>query len=174
MKRYIHSYLQFLAVAVLLLSSCVNHPAVPSSSKEVKCQPAIFPDYCDVTVPCNIAPLNFMLPAGEYEACIARLTTPDGQQQTYGSGVKVQIPESEWHDMLQASKGNADIPHRSRHHSTRNHPQPVRSAHGAAAWGSLIPPADIGQPHQSHHTPIYAAASQTSRSIQNKTRPCPG
>ena len=96
-----------LAVALLLLSSCVSHPDVPTSSKEAKCQPAIFPDYCDVTVPCNIAPLNFMLPADQYEVCVARLTTPDGQQQTYGKGVKVQIPESKWHTMLGASKGKS-------------------------------------------------------------------
>ena len=107
MKRYISPYFQFLAVAMLLLASCANHPDVPSSFKEAKSLPAIFPDYCDVTVPCNIAPLNFMLSADEYEACVARLTTPDGQQQTYGSGVKVQIPESEWHAMLDASKGKS-------------------------------------------------------------------
>ena len=96
-----------MAVAILLLASCASHPDVPSSSKEAKCLPAIFPDYCNVTIPCNIAPLNFMLPASEYEACVARLTTPDGKQQTYGSGVKVQIPEEEWHDMLLASKGKS-------------------------------------------------------------------
>ena len=107
MKRYIHSYFLLLAATLLLLSSCANHPDVPSSSKAVKSLPAIFPDYCNVTVPCNIAPLNFMLPADEYEACVARLTTPDGQQQTYGHGVKVQIPESEWHAMLDASKGKS-------------------------------------------------------------------
>ena len=93
--------------ALLLLSSCGNHPDVPSSSREVKSLPAIFPDYCDVTVPCNIAPLNFMLPADQYEECVARLTTPDGQQQTYGNGVKVQMPEEEWHAMLNASKGKS-------------------------------------------------------------------
>ena len=90
---------------MLLLSSCAGHPDVPASSKAAKCLPAIFPDYCDVTIPCNIAPLNFMLPADEYSECVARFSTPDGKQQTYGSGVKVQIPESEWHDMLDASKG---------------------------------------------------------------------
>lgn len=94
-----------LVVAILLLSSCGNHPDVPSSAKEVKSLPEIFPDYCNVTVPCNIAPLNFMLPADEYGACVARISTPDGQQQTYGKGVKVQIPEDEWHSMLDASKG---------------------------------------------------------------------
>ena len=107
MKKYIYSYFQLLAVAMLLLTSCTGHPDVPSSFKETKSLPAIFPDYCNVTVPCNIAPLNFMLSADDYEACVARLTTPDGQQQTYGSGVKVQIPESEWHAMLDASKGKS-------------------------------------------------------------------
>ena len=92
---------------MLLLTSCTGHPDVPSSFKETKSLPAIFPDYCNVTVPCNIAPLNFMLSTDDYEACVARLTTPDGQQQTYGSGVKVQIPESEWHAMLDASKGKS-------------------------------------------------------------------
>ena len=96
-----------LTVVCLLLSSCVSHPDVPSSSKEAKCLPAVFPDYCDVTVPCNIAPLNFMLPAEEYDECVARFTTSDGQQQTYGRGVKVQIPEEEWRDMLNASKGKS-------------------------------------------------------------------
>ena len=107
MKRQISIYIQLLVAAVLFLSSCGGHPSVPSASKEVKSLPAIFPDYCNVTVPYNIAPLNFMLPADQYEACVARITTPDGQQQTYGQGVKVQIPESEWHDMLNASKGKS-------------------------------------------------------------------
>ena len=107
MKRYIYSYFQLLAVCLLLLTSCGSHPDVPSEAKDAKCLPAIFPDYCDVTVPCNIAPLNFMLPMDQYEECVARFTTPDGQQQTYGCGVKVQIPESEWHAMLDASKGKS-------------------------------------------------------------------
>lgn len=105
--RYTYSYFQSLAVALLLLTSCVNHPDVPSSSRDAKCLPAIFPDYCNVTVPYNIAPLNFMLPADQYTACVARFTTPDGEQQTYGSGVKVLIPESEWHTMLNVSKGKS-------------------------------------------------------------------
>lgn len=98
---------QLLAVSILLLTSCMAHPDVPSSTKEVRSLPAIFPDYCNVTIPCNIAPLNFMLPAEEYDACVTRFTAPDGKQQTYGKGVKVQIPESEWHTMLEASKGKS-------------------------------------------------------------------
>jgi len=107
MKRYISTYLYLVAVAFLLLCSCVHHPDVPSSSQKADGLPAIYPDYCDVTIPCNIAPLNFMLPADEYEECVARLTTPDGQQQTYGDGVKVMMPEDEWQDILAASKGKS-------------------------------------------------------------------
>ena len=105
MKRYFR-YSFSLIGALLLLSSCVNHPDVPSSSKGADALPAIFPDYCNVTVPCNIAPLNFMLSSSEFTACVARFTTPDGHQQTYGNGVKVQVPESDWHAMLDVSKGS--------------------------------------------------------------------
>lgn len=107
MKKYISTYLFFVGVAILMLSSCVSHPDVPSDSKKANSLPAIYPDYCDVTVPCNIAPLNFMLPKSEYEECVARITTPNGQQQTYGDGVKVQMPEEEWRDMLDAAKGKS-------------------------------------------------------------------
>lgn len=107
MKHYIHSYTLVLTAVMLFLSSCGGHPSVPSVSSAASLLPPIMPDYCDVTVPYNIAPLNFMLPAGEYEECVARITTPDGKQQTYGEGVKVQIPESEWHAMLDASKGKS-------------------------------------------------------------------
>ena len=107
MKRYIHSYTLLIAASIWLLSSCAGHPDMPSSFKAVKCLPAIFPDYCNVIVPYNIAPLNFMLPTDEYEACVARFTTPNDSQQTYGDGVKVQIPKSEWRDMLEVSKGKS-------------------------------------------------------------------
>ena len=107
MKIYNCYYLPLLFIVILVFASCASHPDVPYSSKEAKSLPAIFPDYCNVTVPYNIAPLNFMLPADEYSECVARITTPDGKQQTYGCGVKVQIPEEEWHEMLNASKGKS-------------------------------------------------------------------
>lgn len=107
MKRNILSCCQILAVALFLLSSCVSHPDVPSESKKTNILPVIYPDYCDVTIPYNIAPLNFMLPAAEYSACVARLTTPDGKQQTYGKGVKVLIDDDEWQEMLEAAKGKS-------------------------------------------------------------------
>lgn len=106
MKKLTHVYFLFLS-AILLLASCASHPDVPTTSKDAKSLPAIYPDYCDVTVPCNIAPLNFMLEDEAFEECVARITTPDGKSETYGEGRKVLIPEDEWHDMLDAAKGKA-------------------------------------------------------------------
>lgn len=105
MKRIILSVFSLGVFTLLLFISCGTHPDVPTTSKDTKTLPTISPDYCNVTIPCNIAPLNFMLPKAEYEECVARITTADGRQQTYGDGVKVLIPEDEWRDMIDASKG---------------------------------------------------------------------
>lgn len=104
MKQYILSAINIFILS-FLLAACSSHPDIPGSSKDAGSLPDIFPDYRNVTVPCNIAPLNFMLESKEYEECVARITTPDGKSQTYGEGRKVIIPESEWHDMLNAAKG---------------------------------------------------------------------
>lgn len=106
MKSYIYAY-YLLSIALCMLVSCSSHPCVPSSRVGTDALPEIFPDYSDVTVPCNIAPLNFMITEEGYEECVARITTPDGMQQTYGKGLKVQMPIDEWHSMLDASKGNS-------------------------------------------------------------------
>lgn len=103
-SSYIISAFQAFIIA-LVLAACSSHPDVPASSKDAGTLPDIYPDYCNVTVPCNIAPLNFMLQTEDYDECVARITTPDGKSQTYGEGRKVIIPEGEWHDMLAASKG---------------------------------------------------------------------
>ena len=49
--------------------SCNSHPALPEAYSETDKQPVIYPDYTDVTVPYNIAPLNFM--AEKAEECVA-------------------------------------------------------------------------------------------------------
>lgn len=67
--------------------------------------PKVYPDYTEVTVPCNICPLNFTVREGETDV-VAKLTYPGGEQ-TYGNGTKVQIDEGEWKDILAAAKGKS-------------------------------------------------------------------
>ena len=63
----------------------------------------MFPDYADVTIPCNIAPLNFRV-----GGCNRIQVTVKGERGEYhfkGKKSLVKFPVSRWHSMLEAEKG---------------------------------------------------------------------
>jgi len=89
---------------VALLAAC-NHPSVPEQAQKENRLPHIYPDYTEVTIPCNICPLNFAVQEGTKEV-VARLTYPGGEV-TYGADGKILIDEVEWDDILQVAKGKS-------------------------------------------------------------------
>lgn len=93
--------LSIIALAALL-AAC-GHPSVPTSYSSDNKVPVIYPDYTDVVVPSNIAPLNFAVMEQGTEA-VARFTFAGGEY-TYGDGKKIVIDEDEWKEMLAVSKG---------------------------------------------------------------------
>ena len=99
----LHNILSACAIA-LIIAAC-GHPSVPTDAKQESRLPKIYPDYTEVTIPCNICPLNFAVQEGATEA-VARLTYPGGEL-TYGEDCNILIDESEWKDMLEASKGKS-------------------------------------------------------------------
>lgn len=103
-KRAIPYYIYICYVCVLMVfASCNSHPTIPETYSETDSQPAIYPDYTNVTIPYNIAPLNFMVENAE--ECVAYIKW-NGGSATYGKGNKVQIPTDQWKAMMDASKGN--------------------------------------------------------------------
>ncbi|MBR4994573.1 MAG: PD40 domain-containing protein [Alistipes sp.] len=100
--KYVRKALLMLSSAVLV--ACSSHPEqVKDSVAEL---PPIFPDYAGVTIPTNIAPLNFMIEGvPSLEAVFMRdgkeLLTVDSRK-----GV-VDIPISKWHDMIKANEGGS-------------------------------------------------------------------
>jgi hypothetical protein len=88
--------LLLLSAGLMLLGSCSSVPGTFTEKGEI---PPAFPDYNGVTVPVNIAPLNFKLtlPA---ERVIARFEGRNGVLQIQGKG-KIEIPVSKWHNLLQ-------------------------------------------------------------------------
>lgn len=91
--------------AVLLgvsLAACGSGQA-PAAANERAELPPIFPDYTDVTIPYNIAPLNFRLemPA---ERCYAKVGT-----NAYWGANAIRIPLKEWKSLTETYKGR-DIP----------------------------------------------------------------
>ena len=65
---------------------------------------AMFPDYSGVTVPCNIAPLNFHYSgAGRPGAT----TFSAGSASYRARGRQVRIPQARWNSLLEAAKGGS-------------------------------------------------------------------
>lgn len=94
-----------ITLLAAMLMACTSHPDVPSNYTTENVQPDIYPDYKDVVVPPNIAPLNFGI-RGDVTDCVARFTLKNGKEITFGKGNKVLINESDWKDLLASAKGS--------------------------------------------------------------------
>ncbi len=94
-----------ILLLLLLVTSCSKHPSLPTSFTEVNETPHIFPDYVDVVVPPNIAPLNFLV--DDVEDVVAEFQVQNSKLNFGGSNNKVQIDEKEWHELLAEAKGKS-------------------------------------------------------------------
>ena len=76
-------------ISVVALVAC-HSASVPENFTRSESLPDIYPDYVDVTIPVNIAPLTFMMNANTDEM-VARLTS-DNEEMVLGSD-KIQPDE---------------------------------------------------------------------------------
>ena len=88
-------------IALLLLTSC-QQTQVPTAYKQLQKEAPIYPDYAGVTIPVNIAPLNFELTVAVDEA-VARFSA-EGKEIVCG-GLKVRPDIDEWRTLTAASVG---------------------------------------------------------------------
>lgn len=101
MKRFLRIFM----VPVLLVA--VSCSSGVKSSGELKGLPeGMFPDYSEVTVPCNIAPLDFTV--GDGEKAFLEINAPGGGKIAVKSGkYGFRIPLRKWRNILEASKGGS-------------------------------------------------------------------
>ena len=89
---------------MLVLSCACSSPTVPTEGvSDASGYPAIYPDYTDIVIPPNIAPMNFeiSIPGDEY---VARVSAPDGSELiAFGNPIKWEADG--WQGLLEASKG---------------------------------------------------------------------
>ena len=62
---------------------------------------SLYPDYTDLVIPCNIAPMNFIV-RNEADACVVVLS--GGGREIKVKGPEVAVPVKQWHELLEASK----------------------------------------------------------------------
>ena len=91
----------FTALATML-AGCGNK--IPQNFWEKDELPTIYPDYTNVTVPINIAPLTFQID-GNADDVVARMTA--GEEEIVLGGPKIQPDADEWQRLTEAAKGNA-------------------------------------------------------------------
>ena len=91
MKKY------FIPILVMLLVACT--PKAPATYSLSDSAPTIFPDYTSITIPRNIAPMNFLIEE-QADAFITVLKSASGEIAIKGS--KVRIPKSKWNKLINA------------------------------------------------------------------------
>lgn len=92
---------KYFAISVLLIffCGCRNIPSVREVSEEF---PDIFPLYINITIPCNIAPLNFKI--NQSKESVAILESKDSKVVVYGKDI-IDIPYRKWKSILDKAKG---------------------------------------------------------------------
>ena len=87
--------------------SCKNENRIPDTAKTINKPLKITPDYNEITIPPNMAPLNFRIdePAELY---LVRITSKSSTRIiVYSNDGKIIIPSSEWHAILDENRGTS-------------------------------------------------------------------
>ncbi|MBO4827583.1 MAG: PD40 domain-containing protein [Prevotella sp.] len=92
----------YIALAAILLTGCGKQ--IPTEYKQAQTLPDIYPDYTNVTVPVNIAPLTFQMDK-HADDMVARLTA--GDVEVVCGGEKVQPSKNEWQRLIAQALGKA-------------------------------------------------------------------
>lgn len=101
--------LSILTLWVILLSACGRKAqSVPSESTPIRQEADIYPDYKDVVIPPNIAPLNFMLCDSLAQDMVVLFKGAGGELVVGGKNdLKTDIDTTAWRSMLRENKAQS-------------------------------------------------------------------
>ncbi len=100
MKRFYRYFFPLVCTCLCVLTAC--KPEIPADYKALSEAPVIYPDYTDVTIPPNIAPLHFAI-REEGDRFLTRFVGKGSEIVCEGREVKPSVDE--WHALLESSKG---------------------------------------------------------------------
>ncbi len=108
MKKNIASIFSFLGeglgVGLLFLLTACGGASVPTQYSDSKQLPQIYPDYAEVTIPVNIAPLSMEL-MQDAEDAVTRYSF--GEDEIVCGGKKAMPDIADWKELTAKAKGNA-------------------------------------------------------------------
>lgn len=97
------THMILLAGLLCCLQACTPRP---ESVKPADHPLLLYPEYQDVTIPCNIAPLNFLLRNEGVDAISVKVKGASDSLQINARGSKAVFPLKEWHALLDAEQGH--------------------------------------------------------------------
>ena len=95
----------FSLLSVLLLTACTTETV--SDAKLEKNQPHIYPDYLGVTIPVNIAPLNFGMDDETFLLVDAVITDRNGNTLHSQGEESVDFDIDDWQELLDKNRGDS-------------------------------------------------------------------
>ncbi|MDL2213055.1 hypothetical protein LJC72_09380 [Bacteroides sp. OttesenSCG-928-D19] len=103
MKNNIVWFTILLTTLLCTPGACTPRPETVQSAD----QPLVlYPEYQDVTIPCNVAPLNFLLRNEGVDALCVSVKGSTDSLQINARGNKAVFPLKAWHALLESEKGN--------------------------------------------------------------------
>ena len=89
-------------ILTVCLTACSLNTTVDETKNEAV---RLFPDYTDITIPYNIAPLNFSVSPEQGEVRFAVLEADGGRWVVEASDGQIAFPVKKWHAWLERAKG---------------------------------------------------------------------
>jgi len=100
--KFSYRLIYSLSLIAFLLSGCSDTPG--SDYHEIKSMANIFPDYTSLTLPPNIAPLNFRIKE-KGDKYFVTIASQDRNINIPSKDGKIIIPVKEWKELLDKNKG---------------------------------------------------------------------
>ncbi|MBR1467169.1 MAG: PD40 domain-containing protein [Bacteroidaceae bacterium] len=88
---------------ILAITACTKSYEVPTQYSDVEGQAPMYPDYKDVVIPQNIAPLNFIIK--DAEGLVVVFEGDRGSCLTVSGEDRIDIDSAEWRNLLTAERG---------------------------------------------------------------------
>lgn len=101
MKTIAITPLNIILGALLLAACSCGSEKVPAEYTRSAEMPRIYPDYTDITIPCNIAPMNFRIEA-DADSYITHFHTAADAEGFTVAGRTLDIPAGAWHELIGA------------------------------------------------------------------------
>lgn len=103
-NRFISTYFVLALGMVLLNSSCSEKV---QNARQLEQLPPIWPDYINVTIPVNIAPLNFCLSDSDASRVDVIVKASNGEMLHHQTSTSTCFNEKEWHQLLTQATGDS-------------------------------------------------------------------